>query len=149
MRPLHLALVLLLAVAAGFWFYSGQLRDRYQEPASRYLATALTDISRWEPAAIEFHLAPEARAVIDAKQLGALAERYRELGRFERLESLEFARISALAPLLGGERLLNYGGDIRFANGRAHLTATLVERDGELRLYNFNLSSPQTGADGQ
>jgi hypothetical protein len=149
LRPLHLALALLLAAAAGFWFYSGQLRDRYQEPASRYLAVALTDISRWQPEAVEYHLAPEARAVISAEQLTALAARYRELGRFENLDNLEFARISALAPLLGGERLLNYGGDVRFANGQAHLTATLVERDGQLRLYNFNLSSPQGGDDGR
>lgn len=145
MRPPHIALALLLLLAGSFWFYSGQLRDRHQEAAHRYLNSALADIGSWRPAAIEQHLAPEARAAISTEQLEALAERYRPLGAFQRLEKLEFARISVLTPLLNGRQLLNYGGTVHFSEGQAHLSATLAEHEGQLRLYNFNLSSPQSG----
>lgn len=144
-HPLGLVIIVMLLLAGGFFLYSNQVRDRYAASAAAYLDTAMTAIASWRPEDLREHLSSEARAVIDARQLAALTERYAELGQFERLENVTFTRLSVLASLLNRQRLLSYNAQAHFANGSAQLSATLTEQNGSFRLYNFNLSNPRLG----
>jgi hypothetical protein len=51
--------------------------------------------------------------------------------------------LTAALSLFGGNTLLSYSGQVRFENGSAHFTATLVHRDRQFRLYNINFGDPQ------
>ncbi|MDX9873947.1 MAG: hypothetical protein RBS88_03480 [Spongiibacteraceae bacterium] len=141
--PLHITVIIMLGLVATFFLASERRETAYQEASSRYLAAALQDISRWETSALLRYLAPEARRTVTGQQLETLIARYRVLGEFERLSELELQRLSILSGWFGGPRLLGYRGEARFANGTAHLTATLkVDDDAGLSIYNLNFSSP-------
>lgn len=145
-NPLHLIIVIILLLVGALYLYAQRQQQRHDANATAYLHSALADIGSWQEAALERQLAPEARAAVSTEQLQALAERYRPLGAFERLDDLQFARLTAALSLFSGNTLLSYSGQARFHNGSAALTTTLIWRDGEFRLYNFNLSTPQTAA---
>lgn len=142
-NPLHITVIVMLALVSLFYFTSEQRQTDYREASARYLTTVLADISRWQADALKRHLAPEARAAITDEQLAALVDRYRVLGEFEQLGELELQRLSVLSGWFGGPTLLGYSGQARFSGGSAQLSATLkIGAADTLSLYNFNLSSP-------
>ncbi|HSB96055.1 MAG TPA: hypothetical protein VLC91_06390 [Spongiibacteraceae bacterium] len=142
-KPLHAAVLITLLLAGALYWYSGQQQQRYDAQASAYLRSALADIGSWQAAALQRQLAAEALAAIDETQLDALLQRYRPLGAFVDLENLQFGRLAAALSLFGRNILLSYSGQVHFQNGSAHLTATLVLRDGSFRLYNINFGDPE------
>jgi hypothetical protein len=142
-KPLHLAIILILVVVGGLYLYSDRQKQRYDVEAGIYLRSALADIGSWDAAALRRHFASEANAAVTDAQLQAMLQRYRPLGAFQRLDDLEFTRLTAALSLFSGNTLLSYSAQARFRNGSAHIAATLVRRDGQFQLYNFNLSTPQ------
>ena len=142
-KPLHLIIILILAVVAGLYFYAGRQQERFDADATAYLRNALVDIGSWQPRAIRAQLAGEASAAVSDEQLDALVQRYRALGPFKSLEDPQFARLSSALSVFHRDPLLSYSALAHFQNGSAQITATLVLHDGQFKLYNFNLSSPQ------
>lgn|SRR5690606_12413352 len=136
------SLIILCAVGALYW-YSGQQQERYDASASAYLSNALADISSWERSALQRHLDDEALRTLSTEQLDAIAERYRPLGAFVKVEELQFTRLTAALSLFSNKRLLSYNGRAQFRQGSANVTATLIVRDGQFRVYNLSLSTPQ------
>lgn len=149
LKPLHIAIIAILLAVGGLYLYGGQQQQRHDEAARAYLQQALTDISRWQPDALERHLAAPARAAVTAEQQRAVLDRYRALGELQSLQDVRFERLTAALSLFSGDTLLGYSAEARFARGTAHVAATLVLEDGRFRLYNFNLSSPQLEAQPQ
>jgi hypothetical protein len=142
-KPLHIAVLVILLVVGALYWYSAQQQQRYDSEAGAYLRTAVADISTWQSDALQHQLAPEALAVIDKSQLDALMVHYQTLGVLVSLEQLQFGRLAAALSLFSSSTLLSYSGQARFQNGTAHLTATLVVRDGQFRLYNINFGEPE------
>jgi succinylglutamate desuccinylase len=141
-RPLHLAILVILLLVAALYGYAEQQQQRYDAAARAYLHGALAGIGQWQVAALQTQLDAEALAAIDNTQLEALVLRYRPLGDFIAVDELQFGRLAAALSLLSRHTLLSYSGQARFQQGSAHLTATLILRDGQFRLYNFNLGEP-------
>ena len=142
-RPLHLATIVILIAVGGLYWYAHSQQQRYDEAASAWLRGAMTDIASWQAAALRRQLAPEALAAIDDAHMEALVARYRELGAFVDMTDVQFGTLTAALSLLSGNTLLSYSGQVRFQNGSAHFTATLVHRDDQFRLYNINFGEPQ------
>jgi hypothetical protein len=142
-KPLHAAVLVTLLVVGALYWYSGQQQQRYDAQASAYLRSAMVDISSWQAAALRRQLAAEALAAIDKAQLAALLQRYQLLGAFIDVDNLQFGRLAAALSLFSGDTLLSYSGQARFQNGNAHITATLVLRDGHFQLYNINFGEPE------
>ncbi len=145
-KPLHLAILIILITVGFLYWYASEQQQRLDAPATGYLHQALTDIGSWDAQALRRQLAAEANAATTAAQLEALATRYRPLGAFRGLDDLTFGRLAAALSIFDTDPLLSYSANARFANGSAHLTATLVLRNQHFQLYNFNLSSPQLDA---
>lgn len=146
LKPLHIAILAILLAVGGLYLYGGQQQQRHDEAARAYLQQALADISRWQPDALDRHLADRARAAVTAEQQRALLDRYRALGELQSLQDVRYERLTAALSAFSGDTLLGYSAEARFAHGTAHVTATLILEDGRLRLYNFNLGSPQLDA---
>jgi len=142
-KPLQLATIVILAVVGSLYWYAGKQQERYDAAATQFLTQALTDIASWDPNALRRHLSDEALHAIDDAQLVALTDRYRSLGMFKRIDELQFTRLTAALSLFSGNTLLSYHGIAHFDHGSAALTATLVVRDGQIRLYNFSFANPQ------
>lgn len=143
LKPLHTVIVVIMLAVGGLYLYGGHQQQRHDEAARAYLQQALSDISRWEPGSLDQHLAAAARAAVTKEQQQALLDRYRPLGALRSIQDVRYERLAATLSLFSGHTLLGYSAEARFENGTAHLTATLVEEDGRLRLYNFNLSTPR------
>lgn len=143
LNPLQLIVLIILGVVGGLYWYAGNQQQRYDEAATRYLRSALTDIGSWQRAALQRQLADEARRALSDEQLDAIVERYRVLGAFAQLGEMEFSRLTAALSLLGRHRLVSYQGSAQFQNGSANFTATLLIHDNEFRLYNLSFSAPQ------
>jgi hypothetical protein len=142
-KPLHIAVLAILLIVGLLYWYAGQQRQRYDDAVSAHLRSAVADISTWQVSALQQQLAPEALAAIDPAQLDALMLRYRPLGTLVDVEQLQFGRLAAALSLFSSNTLLSYSGQARFQNGSAHLTATLIVRDGQFRLYNINFGEPE------
>src|SRR5690606_32819835 len=80
---------------------------------------------------------------LSTEQLDAIAERYRPLGAFVKVDELQLTRLTAALSLFSNKRLLSYNGRAQFRQGSANVTATLIVRDGQFRVYNLSLSTPQ------
>jgi hypothetical protein len=145
-KPLHLTIIVILLIVGGFYLYSDKQKQRYDAEAIAYLQRALTDISAWDSAALRRQLAPEASAAATEQQMEALLQRYRGLGAFKSLDDPQFGRVTAALSLFSGNTLLSYSSQARFRHGTAHVTATLILRDGRFQLYNFNLGNPDIAA---
>jgi len=143
-KPLHLAMLVVLAIAAALYLYSMQIEKRYDDGARNYLQRTLADVSNWQPQTLRRHLAPAAQQAVSEEQLTALVQRYATLGAYRRIDDLRFARLTAALSLLKGDTLLGYSGTVHFEQGSAHLSAMLQVESGQYHLYNFNLSTPQT-----
>lgn len=145
-KPLHAITIVILIAVGGLYWYAGAQQQRYDEAASAYLRSAMTDIASWQAAAFRRQLAPEALAAIDDAHMDALVARYSGLGEFADTTDVQFGKLTAALSLFSGNTLLSYSGQVRFRNGTAHFTATLIHRDGQFRLYNINLGEPQLQA---
>lgn len=146
MKPLHTIIITILLVVGALFWHARQQQERYDAEAQKYVAIALRDISSWQGAPLQNHLAEQARAAIDDAQLDALTERYRGLGRFRRTENLQFAHITAALSMFSSNILLSYHGNAVFENGSASLAITLLVNDNRFRIYNFSLGNPQINA---
>lgn len=147
MKPLHTIIVVLLCVVGGLYWYSYQQEEHYDAAAQRYLRQALTDISAWQRDTVKKHLTPQTLAAIDDAQLDALIERYRELGTFQRIDDLQFARLTAALSFFNSNILLSYHGNVRFEHGSASLAITLIPSNGGFQIYNFSFGSPEISGD--
>lgn len=142
-KPLHLITIVILIVVGGLYWHAHSQQQRYDEAARAWLRGAMADIASWQGAALRRQLAPEALAAIDDAHMEALVARYRELGAFVDMTDVQFGTLTAALSLFGGNTLLSYSGQVRFENGSAHFTATLVQRDQQFQLYNINFGEPQ------
>lgn len=143
MKALHTLIIVTLAAVGLLYWYSYQQEQHYDPAMQRYLNQALTDIGSWQRDNIKRHLSPQTLAAIDDKQLDALIERYRELGSFQQLDDLEFARLSAALSFFSSNILLSYHGNAVFAHGKASLAITVIAREGRFQIYNFSFGAPQ------
>ncbi len=141
-RPLHVVVLIILLCVGVLYWYASQQQQRYDATASSYLRSAVTEISTWQAPALQHQLDADALVAIDKTQLDALLIRYRSLGELIDIDELQFGRLAAALSLFSSNTLLSYSGQARFQNGSAHLTATLIVRDGQFRLYNINFGEP-------
>jgi hypothetical protein len=146
-KPLHLVTVIILIAVGSLYWYARSQQQRYDEAASAYLRSAMADIGTWQSAALRRQLAPEALAAIDDAHMDALVARYSALGQFAEITDLQFGTLTAALSFFSGNTLLSYSGQVRFQNGSAHFTATLIQRDEQFRLYNINFGEPQLRAE--
>lgn len=133
-----------LVLFAMLYYYSGQVKDHYQENATRYLDQALGEISTWETPRLKALLAREALAQVDEETLRKLVDHYRHLGRYQSMDEPQLSRVSAALSLFGGVPKLSYSSRVRFENGTSIMTATLTLEDQRFKLYNFNLGQVES-----
>lgn len=145
LKPLNLFILCCLVIFGLLYYYSGQQEAQFRDSSHFYLESVLTDISRWQPEILRHHLAPEARARVSDSQLESVLAQYRPLGPLVSMDEPVLSRLSAALSAFTDQRRLSYSFEARFEQGRALVTATLLERDGQFSLYNFNI----TRSDGQ
>lgn len=129
-----------LILFGSLYYYSGEVEEHYADNARRYLDGALQRISSWESAALKAELSRTTLSHVSDSQLAELAEQYRSLGSYERMDELHFSRLSGALSLFSDAPRLSYSGKIYFDEGKAVMTATLTLQDQRFKLYNFNLS---------
>jgi hypothetical protein len=147
-KPLHLVTIVILIAVGGLYWYAHSQQERYDEAASAWLRGAMADIASWQGEALQRQLAPEALAAIDQAHIEALVARYRVLGGFVAMSDVQFGTLTAALSAFSGDTLLSYSGQVKFQNGSAHFTATLVHRDDRFRFYNLNFGEPQMRVEG-
>ena len=132
-----------LVLFAMLYYYSGQVKDHYQDNATRYLDQALTEISYWETSRMKPLLAQEALAKVSDETLKKLVDHYRHLGRYQSMDEPQLSRISAALSLFGGAPKLSYSSRVTFEHGKSVMTATLTLENQRFKLYNFNLGNTE------
>lgn len=131
-----------LVVFGGLYYYSGEVEERYREPARNYLDSALNRISSWQPSALRAELSRQTLAQVSDAQLVSLSEQYKHLGPYLRMDELRFSRLSGALSLFADAPRLSYSSKLYFEGGSAVMTATLTLQDQRFKLYNFNLTTP-------
>ncbi|WP_373082838.1 hypothetical protein [Zhongshania sp.] len=132
-----------LVLFGGLYYYSGQVEDHYSENANRYLNATLTSISSWQTADLKAQLASETLAQVSDEQLSKLCAEYTHLGQFQRMDTLQFSRLSGALSLFSEPPKLSYSSNVHFEHGSAIMTATLTLENQRFKLYNLNLGAPE------
>lgn len=137
---LRIAVLIMLALFAGLYFYTNNQQQYYQATAEPAVKKILLDISSWQAADMRRHLSPQANQTLSQEQLATLLLQYRPLGKLQSVNELFFSRLMSIFSLLGETRI-SYTGTATFENGPASLTLTLVEQRDHFLIYNLNLSA--------
>lgn len=135
-----------LVLFGGLYYYSGQVENHYSDNANRYLNAALTSISSWQTPDLKAQLSAATLAQVDDSQLDKLCAEYAQLGKFQRMEELQFSRLSGALSLFSEPPRLSYSSNVHFEHGSAVMTATLTLENQRFKLYNFNLGKPEQTA---
>jgi hypothetical protein len=137
-----ISLVFLMAVA-GLYLYADNRQQYYQSRALPAAKQMFSDIAGWEKQTLIRHLSDEARQTINDQQLEQLLVQYREFGKLQSLDKLEFSRLTSAFSLFGAKRV-NYTGTAHFDTGSAQLNITLIENEPEsdssrYKIYNLSI----------
>lgn len=146
-KPLNLAVAGLLVLFCGLYVYTGKQADKYAQTAVPWLEQNMPAITTWKVEETWKRLAPEAKAIIDQRQLDAIINRYELMGIYKGMESPEFSRLASALSVLSGDAKINYSAKTHFSNADAILTITLVQRQGEFMIYNMNLGEMTVAKD--
>ena len=141
--PLRAVSVALLLIMAALYFYTDKQQSHYQTIAPQQISHMLSEISDWQTDSLSKHLSFEAKQVISTEQLNKVLQQYQPLGRFQKIEALNFSRIASALSLLG-KKYIAYNGRVSFAHQQADITITLVEENNRLLISNINLSTPKS-----
>jgi len=130
-----------LLIAGALYFYTGKQADHHNATAPSQIAYMLADIDSWEEADLRKHLSQEAKDVITSEQLANVLAFFRPLGRFQKIEELQFSKLASALSLFG-KKYISYSGFAVFRGGRAEMTITLVQENNRLKISNINMTSP-------
>lgn len=136
---LRIATLFLLTLSIGLYFYTDAQQDYYDQYAKPAAETILTDISRWEAAALRQHLSQEATQTLTPSQLEQLLNHYRQFGELQQLNTLEFSRLASALSIFGQPRI-NYQTNAQFSNGAAHINLTLTQEPSGYKIYNLTIN---------
>lgn len=138
-QTLRIIVAILLTLVAMLYFYTNREKDYYSKSAEPAVAQILTEISSWKKQVLLIHLAPETKQTVNDEQLEELMSFYRNFGRFQSIQELDFSRTASAFSLVG-EKRINYSGIANFDTGPVRLNITLIERGGFFLVYNFTLA---------
>lgn len=137
---LRIAVLLMLALLTGLFFYTDNQQQHYQAIAEPAAKKILMDISSWQASDMRLHLSPAASQTLSEEQLQKLLAQYRPLGRLLSVNEMFFSRLMSAFSLLGDNRV-SYTGTATFENSEASFTLTMVEQHNIFSIYNLNLSA--------
>jgi len=143
-KPLNIAVAGLLVLFAALYVYTSKQEDNYAQTAVPWMEQNLPEITTWEIDQTWNRLAPEAKAIIDRRQLDAILNQYELMGIYQGMENPEFSRLASALSLFSGDAKINYSAKLHFSNADAILTITLVQRQGEFMIYNMNMGEMTT-----
>lgn len=129
--------------SAWCYYYTNTEQDKYANTAIPFLADSVKDIASWQSDVLFDYLSPEARRLLTKEQLQAFVDEFSSLGRFQRIDEPEFSRISSILSIFSSSKKISYTATVFYEHGSAIMTATLTERGGVYKFYNFNLGKAQ------
>ena len=141
MSPANLRFLclVLLALCIGLYFYTDDQKRYYDDVAIPVVKNILTDVSAWQPAAMQRHLSEAARNTITAEQLEAQMAHYRRFGQLQTIGDLTFSRVASALSLFGTRRI-NYETTATYSSGPATISITLIHEQDTFKIYNLNIN---------
>jgi hypothetical protein len=136
---LRIVTLLLLTLCIGLYFYTDSQEEQFNTTAKPATKDILMAISDWQPESLLYHLSTEAKNTLSEQQLTILLNRYREFGKFQSFDELQFSRVASALSLFGSKRI-NYQTDATFSKSRARVNITLVLYNDQFKIYNLTIS---------
>jgi len=143
-------LVVIIAIFAGSHLYKLYQGSQYEATAVPYLNRVVPVLAEWDAEKTRALMAPEAVEIIPEESFTRIMTLFSRLGTLQSTAEPHFDEI-ADNGLEGDARriFLTYRVAAQFSNGSGMFKIQLVDKGGELAIYNFNLSSDVLSGGGQ
>jgi hypothetical protein len=123
------------------------LYDRYQPSdydvlAVPYIKTIVPEFSQWDSEKARALMVPEVSSTISEEKFSQIMTLFSRLGALQSMAEPKFEKVYTNQPTnFGSQIIIEYEVDAKYTNGDALISVKLLEREGSLQIYNFNISS--------
>lgn len=132
-----LALVAALIIGS-FYYRARQQEDFYASRALPYIKELIPRLSTWNPDIARTYMAEEFLRKISAENFDRIVAAMSRLGTLERLGEPKFEETFSEA---GNRTILSYRVDAQYTSGPAKITISLLDANGQLKVFRFNVES--------
>jgi len=143
-------LVVIIAIFAGSHFYKLYQGSQFESTAVPYLQRVVPVLAEWDAEKTRALMAPESAEMIPEESFARIVALFSKLGTLQSTAEPHFDEIADNG--LEGEAkrtFITYRVAAQFSNGSGMFKIQLVDKGGELAIYNFNISSDVLNAQGQ
>ncbi len=133
-------LIFLFFALIGLWTW--KVQSDYESTAVPYLEAVVPEITTWDPDILWAHFDEQVKGTIDRDEYVKVIKYLSTLGSLESLGHPEFRQATSSAAIRAGTNtFVFYQIPAEFENGDATINVTLIDRDGDFSISNFNIDS--------
>lgn len=141
MQGLVVLLIGLLSLIAIYISYVNLKPDEYSPAATQFINLSVTQISKWEPRAVQGYMSPTAW-VANRDELKERLAWYSKLGALESIETPEYIHHASITSVDGKvQDIATFTADVHYQFGQATITLGLLEVGSRFQIHQFYLSS--------
>lgn len=138
-------LIIVILIALFFFgidVFTGYQEAKYDDIAVPYLKNAIEQISTWDSEKAKLFLSEEALKEINENDLQKMFKWFSKLGKLISYEEPVFNKIMSGASIKEGSyRMIFYTVKAKYEKGDAILSIQLLDKDNDLKIYNFYINS--------
>jgi hypothetical protein len=142
LKGIGVAFLLIIGIFASLGIWTAYQSAAYEKTAVPYIASAIPDISTWDPIIMKSYMAPETLEGVPVADFEQVATFLRKLGYFISMEQPEFQTITSGTSIENGSlTLVSYRIPVKYEHGQATVSLVLKEKEHSFEVYRFNVDS--------
>jgi hypothetical protein len=142
LKGIGVAFLLIIGIFASLGIWTAYQSATYEKTAVPYIASAIPDISTWDPIIMKSYMAPETLEGVPVADFEQVAIYLRKLGYFISMEQPQFQTITTDTSTQNGPlTLVSYLIPVQYEHGQATLSVVLKEKENSFEVYRFNVDS--------
>lgn len=126
-----------LLIIGGFRYYSHQKEAQYATTAVPYIKHVIPELSKWDPEVARNYMSADFMSKTSADNFARVINALSRLGTLEQMGAPHFEEIYSDDK----QTVISYTLDAHYSSGDAVITISLLDQDGKLAVYRFNVQS--------
>lgn len=131
-----------LAIIGWFNYFSGQQAIEYEKTAVPYMNRVIPELSKWDPEIARKYMSTEFLQKVSPERFNLIIKTLSKIGSLQDMDKPKFEEIYAGKTPKGVDRtIISYTVNAKYSTGDAIITMSLLEQNGILEVYRFNVQS--------
>jgi hypothetical protein len=138
-KGVGVAVLIVIGIFASLGIWEAYKSAGYDEIAVPFIASAIPDISTWDPIIMKSYMAPETLEGVPVEDFEQVATYLRKLGYYISMAQPELQNITSSSD--GPFTLVSYLIPVKYEHGQATVSLVLKEKENSFEVYRFNVDS--------